>query len=103
MALLDYKQYKLSLDNRVIKKNGLTYVPIDQWTENEFTEWVKCRNDVMYFIENYVYVFVESESRRYKLTDIIYEPQIKLINNILTKRQVIVLKSRQTGITTILS
>lgn len=79
------------------------YVPINKWTENEFQEWMKCRNDIMYFIKNYVWVMVESKNKRYKLQDVLYKPQEELIHNLIEKRQVIVLKSRQTGITTILS
>lgn len=79
------------------------YIPINEWTENELQEWMKCRNDIMYFIKNYVWVMVESKNERYKLQDVLYEPQEELIHNLIEKRQVIVLKSRQTGITTILS
>jgi hypothetical protein len=101
--ILDYNDYKLSKDNRIIKKNGMFYIPINQWTENEFKEWMKCRNDIMYFIKNYVWVMVEANNQRFKLYDVMYKPQEELIYNLLEKRQVIVLKSRQTGITTIIS
>jgi hypothetical protein len=57
----------MSTDSRIIKKNGMFYIPINEWTENELQEWMKCRNDIMYFIKNYVWVMVESKNERYKL------------------------------------
>lgn len=61
-------------------------------------EFLKCKNSFEYFCENYIYI--ESPGGDKKLTP--YEPQKKLVTTIDKYHYVIVLKSRQIGISTII-
>lgn len=101
MQKFDFKDY--IHDYRVKKRNKFTYILPEDWTKQEMEEWLKCRMDPLYFIKNYVYIMHEGEGNRVLLQDYIYQPQEDLITNLLEKRKVIVLKTRQTGITTIIS
>lgn len=64
----------------------------------KINEYMKCRNDFVYFISNYI--FIELPGGDVKLKP--YEKQIELLNLINKEHYVIVLKSRQIGISTIL-
>lgn len=99
--MLNYLEYKS--DSRVVTKNEFDYILPDQWYDYELEEWLKCKLNPLHFILNYIYVMKEDQGSRFLLRDIIYQPQRELIENILQKRKVIVLKTRQTGITTIIS
>ncbi len=101
MEKLDYMNYRN--DSRVKTKNNFNYILPENFNKYEIQEWFKCKLDPLYFIKNYIYVMVESTGERLPLSEIIYPPQEELIINLFEKRKVIVLKSRQTGITTIIS
>lgn len=60
-------------------------------------EWRKCRNDPVYFIENYVKVPTPGGSQTMKM----YEPQKKVVKSFYKNHDLIFLKSRQIGISTI--
>lgn len=91
-------------DPRIKKMNTFRYILPSNWTQNELLEWMKCKLDINYFIDNYFYIMDEYKGGiRVKAKDTLYPPQRELINNIINKRKVVVLKSRQTGITTILT
>lgn len=59
-------------------------------------EYIKCKKDPVYFIENYVKIPTPGESALFKL----YEPQKALINKLNAEHYVCCLKSRQVGIST---
>ncbi len=99
--MLNYLDYYN--DPRIRSKSNFNYILPEQFNQKEVEEWLKCKIDYMYFLKNYVYVMVEETGERKLLGDIIYPPQEELIVNLMEKRKVIVLKSRQTGITTIIS
>ena len=102
MSILTVDEYQD--DPRIKKMNTFRYILPSTWTKNELEEWMKCKLDINYFIDNYFYIMDEYKGGiRVKAKDTLYQPQRELINNIFDKRKVIVLKSRQTGITTILT
>ena len=102
MSILTVDEYQD--DPRIKKMNTFRYILPSTWTKNELEEWMKCKLDINYFIDNYFYIMDEYKGGiRVKAKDTLYQPQRELVNNIFDKRKVIVLKSRQTGITTILT
>lgn len=102
MSILTVDEYQD--DPRIKKMNTFRYILPSTWTKNELEEWMKCKLDINYFIDNYFYIMDEYKGGiRVKAKDTLYQPQRELINNIFDKRKVIVLKSRQTGITTIIT
>ena len=66
-------------------------------TTNKLQEFYKCKNDWLYFIENYVLIELPGETKYMKL----YEPQKKFMEALMNDHHVIALKSRQIGISTI--
>jgi len=62
------------------------------------TEYLRCKNDFDYFCRNYI--LIEIPGRDVNLVP--YQKQIELINLVEEKRYVLVLKSRQIGISTII-
>ena len=60
-------------------------------------EYLKCKNDFHYFCENYVYLDLAGESVKMKE----YQRQKDLIDTFQEKKYMIVLKSRQIGISTV--
>ena len=60
-------------------------------------EWIKCKNSFDYFCANYI--LIEMPGGDINLTP--YKPQSDLINLINDEHYVLVLKSRQIGISTI--
>ena len=102
MSILTVDEYQD--DPRIKKMNTFRYILPSTWTKNELEEWMKCKLDINYFIDNYFYIMDEYKGGiRVKAKDTLYPPQRELVNNIFDKRKVIVLKSRQTGITTIIT
>lgn len=102
MSILTVDEYQD--DPRIKKMNTFRYILPSTWTKNELEEWMKCKLDINYFIDNYFYIMDEYKGGiRVKAKDTLYQPQRELVNNIFNKRKVIVLKSRQTGITTIIT
>jgi len=61
-------------------------------------EYIRCKNDFMYFISNYVYLELPGGNKKIKP----YEKQRELLDLIDKDHFVIVLKSRQIGISTII-
>lgn len=61
-------------------------------------EYLKCSKDPQYFIQKYVYIQMTNGGRG---KFILYEFQKKLLHIINTRERVIILKSRQLGITTL--
>ena len=78
------------LGNRLLKP---TNVP-QQFTKEEVEEYVKCRDDIVYFLKNYVQVIhVDKGLVPFDL----YDYQEDLINTIQDNRYVIVKSARQSG------
>ena len=65
--------------------------------EEKVTEYLKCKNDFKYYCPRYVYIELAGGDKLLNP----YEPQIRLSNTIHEKHHVIVLKSRQIGISTL--
>lgn len=59
-------------------------------------EFEKCKNDFFYFCENYIFLELPGENKLFKL----YKKQKELIELVQKDRDVLVLKSRQVGIST---
>lgn len=64
------------------------------YTEQEIKEMIKCSNDPIYFIENYVYVQTTSKGRQLLK---LYDFQKKFINQLNEYRYNIALMGRQMG------
>ena len=78
------------LGNNLIKRNGIE----QQYTEIELTEYIKCQNDPVHFIETYCQVISLDEGLvPFKLRGY----QDKLINHYNENRFNVVLASRQSG------
>jgi len=78
------------LGNRLLKP---TNVP-QQFTKEEVEEYVKCRDDIVYFLKNYVQVIhVDKGLVPFDL----YDYQEELINTLHDNRYVIVKSARQSG------
>lgn len=82
-----------STKNRIKKIEKLT-------SQQQIKEWKKCHDDPLYFINNYVQIKAGQEGRKFFNT---YEFQDDIINLINENKDTIILKSRQMGISTILS
>jgi hypothetical protein len=66
-------------------------------SKNSISELLKCKNDPIYFIENYIKIFNQSMGVvPFKL----FNKQKEFIRLFIEKHKVLVLKSRQTGMTT---
>ncbi len=66
---------------------------------NEYvTEFLKCRNDFIYFAKTYVYLELPGGDRKFKP----YRKQLDLVDLVDKKHYALVLKSRQIGISTII-
>ena len=66
--------------------------------DNYITEYLKCKNDFHYFSSKYVYLELPGKDVLIKP----YNKQKELIDNIIKHKYVLVLKSRQIGISTII-
>jgi len=65
-----------------------------EFTEDELKEYVRCKNDPIYFIENYCKIVTLDDGLQYfKL----YECQKKKVDLILNNRKVILMEGRQQG------
>lgn len=65
--------------------------------KQRLSEYFKCKNDPVYFIQNYVKLSLAGGDTLINL----YDRQKDFINDILKEHYIIVLKSRQTGVSTI--
>lgn len=75
--------------NPLLKKEG---VQID-WTPEMVQEWIKCKNDPIYFIEKYVKIITEDGLSQFKLRDY----QVDLVESMIDNRYTIAKMSRQSG------
>tara|TARA_Y100001936_G_scaffold240767_1_gene275687 strand:- start:7952 stop:9562 length:1611 start_codon:yes stop_codon:yes gene_type:complete len=81
------------LGNNLLKGLGVKH----KFTKKEIEEYIKCSNDPIYFLENYVkIVHVDEGLVSFKM----YDFQKKLVNAITDNRNVIVKTGRQVGKTT---
>ena len=81
------------LGNNLLKGLGVQH----KFKKKEIEEYIKCKNDVIYFLENYVkIVHVDKGLVPFKM----YPFQIELANAITENRNVIVKTGRQVGKTT---
>jgi|TARA_R110002167_G_scaffold193468_2_gene396053 hypothetical protein len=81
------------LGNNLLKGLGVEH----KFTKKEIEEYIKCKDDVIYFLENYVkIVHVDEGLVPFKM----YDFQRKLVNAITENRNVIVKTGRQVGKTT---
>lgn len=81
------------LGNNLLKGLGVPH----KFTKKQVEEYIKCKDDVIYFLENYVkIVHVDEGLVPFKM----YDFQRKLINAITDNRNVIVKTGRQVGKTT---
>lgn len=76
-------------NNPRLKKVGVKV----NFTKRHVEELIKCKNDPIYFIENYYYIISDDGEQRFKL----YDYQRELIEKIHGSSRTIVLQSRQTG------
>lgn len=66
-------------------------------TEGQVKEFLYCKNNPIYFVENYIRIQEAGADQLLKL----YSPQKKFLNDIYIHHHCIALKSRQTGISTV--
>jgi len=69
----------------------------DKYITDQVEEYFKCKNDIIYYIENYIQLSLPGGNQLMKL----YQPQKRVINSFMTNHHVISLKSRQIGISTL--
>ncbi len=85
--------------------NGNERLPIDiniDWTPEMIQEFKKCRDDVVYFAENYFHIIVlDAEPPRQKIE--LYEAQRRAIKTIIRNRRTIICASRQVGKSTLMT
>lgn len=86
--------------------NNNENLPITQpnleWTTAMLEEYKKCKEDVIYFAENYFYIIVlDAEPPRQKIQ--LYDAQKDAIKKIVKNRRTIICASRQVGKTTLLT
>ena len=62
------------------------------------TEYLKCKSDFEYFCKNYILIEIPGKDVKLKP----YRKQVELVNLVEEKHYVLVLKSRQIGISTII-
>jgi len=70
-------------------------------TQEETIEFIKCAKNPIYFLNNYGYIFDITKSTIDKLT--LYDIQKEVLENYVSNKNNIILKSRQTGISVITS
>ena len=70
-------------------------------TQEETIEFIKCARDPIYFMNNYGYVFDITKNTVGRLT--LFDFQVDVLNNFHTKKNNIVLKSRQMGLSVVTS
>lgn len=71
-------------------------VPID-WTSDMIKEWLKCKNDPIYFAQNYIKIVNVDKGL---ITIDLYDYQKEIIEKITNNRRLAVVTSRQAGKTT---
>ncbi len=62
-------------------------------------EWLKCRNSVKYFAEEYVEIFSAEEEQWIDLD--LWPFQVLLLDDFITEKRIVILKARQLGFTTL--
>ena len=75
--------------NPLLKKEGVQV----NWTPEMVKEYVKCKNDPIYFIETYVKIITEDGLISFKLRDF----QIELVESMIDNRYTIAKMARQSG------
>lgn len=83
------KGLKCHKGNIKVKDGGID----EEFTQWELEEYIRCKNDVVYFIENYIVIEGEVGAEFFKL----YDYQVRSINDILKNPFVIVLAPRRAG------
>lgn len=73
-----------------LKKAG----QLTEYTPEQLRELIKCKNDPIYFIENYVYI---RHPKRGKIKFTLYDYQKEMVNRYKDNRFCITLSARQTG------
>lgn len=82
--------------NNLIKSSG---VPVS-YTAEQVQEWIKCRDDPIYFIEKYIkIVTVDHGLQPMRL----YDFQKKIVNSVLSSNRLISACARQMGKTTVMA
>lgn len=71
---------------------------LQKLTEEKILEYLRCKNNFAYFFENYIILELAGKDRTVKL----YNKQRELCDLINSEHFVVVLKSRQTGISTVI-
>jgi len=77
---------------------NITIEKSKQDAESKVSEYIRCKNDFKHFCENYIYL--ELPGGDVLMTP--YQKQLELVDLITTKKYVLVLKSRQIGISTVI-
>lgn len=62
-------------------------------------EWLRCRNSVFYFAQEYVEIFSAEEEQWIQLD--LWPFQLLLLNDFITHNRIVILKARQLGFTTL--
>lgn len=75
--------------NTLLKRKGVKV----NWTPELVEEWLKCKNDPIYFAENYVKIITEDGLVPIKLRDYQKEFLMYMVN----ERETMALQSRQSG------
>ena len=65
--------------------------------EDQIIEFIRCKNDPVYFISNYIVLELPGKSEIMKMDDL----QVDLVKRIYNDKFLVILKSRQTGISTV--
>lgn len=81
------------LNNPLLNKRGTTH----EFTESQLREFIKCRNDIQYFAENYVTIVHVDKG---KMLIPLYDYQKAILDHFHDNRFSIVCQSRQSGKTT---
>lgn len=70
-------------------------------SEEQFKELIKCYNDPIYFIENYTWIEVKEESKI--VPTVLFEKQRIILKWLINRENILVLKSRRVGGSTIVA
>lgn len=76
----------------------LKHKELKTMADDYITEYLRCKNDFDYFCRNYIMIELPGKDAHL----IPYRKQVELVNLVESKRYVLVLKSRQIGISTII-
>ena len=76
--------------NSLIKRSGVS----EEWTSDKILEWVKCKDDPIYFIEKYIKIVTIDHGLQ---PMILYDFQKEIICGILDNNKLIAACARQLG------